>query len=152
MSKLVLPLLALAALLLGLTGCHGPRITGNALVITDTTTGPNDFKLTVTSGTDVVVTGMQVDTVGGDTVVTRLHEGGARRFILKGLTGYRGRIRFESVDLVVGDTSVWIDGSVVKAYGSGWSIEQELTDDADNDVFGGRDLVLSADGIAPVGG
>ena len=140
-----------AACALLLASCSTTRLSGNALIIPDETKGPNDLTLTITIGTKSTVTGMQVDTVGDDTVVTRLHDGTARRFILSGLTGYRGRLRFDSVDLIVGGTSIWIDEQRFKAHGPDGSIDEALAAPDGDDRFEGRDLILAGNELRAVG-
>ncbi|MCR9245425.1 MAG: hypothetical protein NXI31_10360 [bacterium] len=134
--------LGLSVLLATMSACSSTTMAGNALLITEPTAGPNDLTLTVTVGTRTSVSGMQVDTVGPDTIVTLLKQGRARRFILAGLINYRGRIRLDSVDLVIGDTSVWITSDRIKAHGPAGTIDVPLRDEADKDLFGDRDIIL----------
>jgi len=94
--------------------------------------------------------GMRVETVGSDTIVTRIEAGKARRFILKDLVGYRGYILLESVDLIVAETSIWIDRTSFKSHGPQGSVNVSIFDSSGKDRFGGCDLVLLDNQIYPV--
>ena len=132
-----------------LAGCQSTQLSGNAILVEDVTTKPNDLTLTLRVGMTVTVTGMRVDTIGEDTVVTRVNDDRARRFILAGLVGYRGRIGLHSVDLVVGETSLWIDDHSVKMHGPDGTIDMRLLDNAGADVFEGRDPILAGNKVEP---
>ena len=141
------------ALLPFLPSCQSADISGNGLFISEETTGPDELLLTVRIGTRVTATGMRVDTVGEDTVITRIEDDRARRFILAGLKGYRGRIGLGFVDLVFGDTSVWIDEHGVKVHGPAGSIDVALRGENNGpDRFDGGDLIVRGDQIEPVAG
>jgi hypothetical protein len=151
--------MALAAgMLLALTvvaGCRGARWdrTANVLRVDEPTTESSHVTWRMTTlGTDHI-RGMQVDTVGGDTVVTRTLEGRARRFVLKGLVGYRGEIGIDRVHLVFAheEVSVRIDDHAVKLHGPERTLDVRLVK-GDEDVFGGRDVVVDAGGVRAADG
>mgnify|MGYP007073194211 CR=1 FL=1 len=135
---------ALAALVCA--SCSSTQLAGGALRVVEPTRDTNHVTLTWTVGLTMRVDGMQVQTVGEDTVVTRLDDNRARRFILRGLSEYTGQIYLSAVDLVVGGTSVWIDEESFKAHGPAGSVDVALEDDDGEDRFGGKDLVF-ADGV-----
>ena len=140
---------ALLSLALG-SACQSDQFTDSGLYIEEATTGPNELILTLRVGTRLSVSGMRVDTVGKDTVVTMIESGEARRIILAGLSGYRGRIGLKFVDLVIGDTAVWIDGDNVKVHGPNGTLDVELSDNGGEDRFGERDLVVRDGQLASV--
>lgn len=142
----------MATLVFGLaSACESNPFQGNGVFVGEETTGPNELTLTMRVGTRISMSGMRVDTVGQDTIVTRIDSDRARRFILTGLSGYRGRIGLKFVELVIGDTSVWIDDHNVKVHGPAGTMDVELLDENGEDRFGGRDLVLRGDRLAPAG-
>jgi len=142
--------LAAAICLLALSACSTTSMSGNALLIREVTKAPHDLTLTITVGTTAKVSGMQVDTVGDDTVVTHIDKNRARRFILSGLTGYRGKLRIDSVDLVVGGTSIWIDDDSFKAHGPDVSLDVQLAGADGGDLVGAGDLILEGNELRAI--
>lgn len=90
--------------------------------------------------------GMRVETIDGDTVVTRFEAGTRRRFVLKDRTGYRGQVLLDSVDLVVDGAELRIDGERLRLRDGNRNVEVLLQDDQGADRFDGQDLVIDGDG------
>ncbi len=140
----------------GAPGCNLIQkvMSPNTVIVTEPTTEPRFARATGKTGEgDPLTWGMEVNTVGEDTLVSSLRGGQTRRFILKGLKGYTGEIRSRSVHLVFGEVNVWISEKAVKVVAPDYEIDEPLRDQqTKEDLFEGRDLIIERDQVTAAGG
>ncbi|MFH1227142.1 MAG: hypothetical protein V1701_04460 [Planctomycetota bacterium] len=93
------------------------------------------------TGSQNIKLGVQVETVGKDTVVTWFKNG--RKFIFKDMTGYTGELHIDSAYLEIGDVKIFIDERWLKVEAPSYKISQELTGFYEE----GKNLIITPGGV-----